>query len=263
MSLGRSLGLHLPYTLLPSFLDLNQAWDLMRRTTQQSKDERSHLFQTPTPLLLLAWRCLLLLRLRNMLKRQLRLMFILRKLPSNSYQENSVYFASWGKIYVVVILPHEAKYVSWLFCLWWTTNGWSGHVTGTIQGDATYWGSELWLSLFFAQLICRPTATKSLPTLEIDVTISCVSHTFQTCHVFWTCHVITSNNCVAYSYWQNNFATHFASWGKIDTAYQRWVDCKIFQSESIPDPIKLYMIQSWSAKFLKIISVRSNPDSPI
>ena len=35
---------------------------------------------------------------------------------------------------------------------------------------------------------------------------------------------------------------------------QRWVDCEIFQFESSPDPIKLNLIQSWSAKFLKIIS---------
>jgi len=36
--------------------------------------------------------------------------------------------------------------------------------------------------------------------------------------------------------------------------YQRWTDCDIFQSESSPDSIKLNPIQSWSAKFLKIIS---------
>jgi len=35
---------------------------------------------------------------------------------------------------------------------------------------------------------------------------------------------------------------------------QRWADCEIFQSESTPDPIKLNPIQSWSAKFFKIIS---------
>ena len=39
-------------------------------------------------------------------------------------------------------------------------------------------------------------------------------------------------------------------WGLL----QRWADCEIFQSESSPDPIKLNPIQSWSAKFLKIIS---------
>ena len=38
------------------------------------------------------------------------------------------------------------------------------------------------------------------------------------------------------------------------TSYQRWADCEIFQSESSPDPINLNPIQSWSAKFLKIIS---------
>jgi len=36
-------------------------------------------------------------------------------------------------------------------------------------------------------------------------------------------------------------------------SYQRWADFEIFQSESSPDPIKLNPIQSWSAKFLKII----------
>jgi len=30
-------------------------------------------------------------------------------------------------------------------------------------------------------------------------------------------------------------------------------DCEILQSESSPDPIKMNLIQSWSAKFLKII----------
>ena len=38
------------------------------------------------------------------------------------------------------------------------------------------------------------------------------------------------------------------------SAYRRWANCEIFQSESSPDPIKLNPIQSWSAKFLKIIS---------
>ena len=37
--------------------------------------------------------------------------------------------------------------------------------------------------------------------------------------------------------------------GEVATA-----DCEIFQSESSPDPIKLNPIQSWSVKFLKIIS---------
>ena len=31
-------------------------------------------------------------------------------------------------------------------------------------------------------------------------------------------------------------------------------DCEIFQSESNPDPQKFNPIQSWSTKFLKIIS---------
>ena len=34
---------------------------------------------------------------------------------------------------------------------------------------------------------------------------------------------------------------------------QRWADCENFQSESSPDPMKLNPIQSWSAKFLKVI----------
>jgi len=34
---------------------------------------------------------------------------------------------------------------------------------------------------------------------------------------------------------------------------QRWADCEIFQSESSPDPKKLNPIQTWSAKFFKII----------
>jgi len=36
-------------------------------------------------------------------------------------------------------------------------------------------------------------------------------------------------------------------------AIQRWADCEVFQSKSSPDPMKLNPIQSWSAKFLKII----------
>jgi len=35
-----------------------------------------------------------------------------------------------------------------------------------------------------------------LPTLKLDVTVSYVSHAFETCHMFWMCHVTTSNNCV-------------------------------------------------------------------
>jgi len=35
---------------------------------------------------------------------------------------------------------------------------------------------------------------------------------------------------------------------------QRCADWEIFQSQSTPDPMKLNPIQSWSAKFLKIIS---------
>ena len=86
------------------------------------RDERSHIFQTPHPLLLHALRLLLLLRLPKILKHQLRLLFTLRKLPSNSYQKDSVYFASWGKIHGVAILP----LIEHKWC-------WSGHVKSTIQ----------------------------------------------------------------------------------------------------------------------------------
>jgi len=55
------------------------------------REERSHIFQTQTPLLLLALRLLLLLQLHSILKLQLRLVLIIRKLPSNSYQKDSVY----------------------------------------------------------------------------------------------------------------------------------------------------------------------------
>ena len=76
------------------------------------RDEQSHLSQTPTSLLLLVLR--LLLWLRKILELQLRLLLTLRKLPSNSYRKDSVYFASWSKIYVVAILPLiEHK---WLKC---------------------------------------------------------------------------------------------------------------------------------------------------
>ena len=45
-------------------------------------------------------------------------------------------------------------------------------------------------------------------------------------------------------------------WSATAIAYrhQRWADCKIFQSESSPDPMKFNLIQSWSTKFLKITS---------
>jgi len=83
-----------------------------------TRDERSHIFQTLTPLLLHALR--LLLPLRKIFKYQLRLLFTLRKLQSNSYQK-------------VSILPHEAKCMLRLFWLWSNINGWSGHVKSTIQ----------------------------------------------------------------------------------------------------------------------------------
>jgi len=77
-----------------------------------ARDERSYHFQTPTPLLLRALRPLLLLL--KILTLQLRLLLTLRKLPSNSYQKDSVYFASWGKIYVVAILTLiEYKWLKW------------------------------------------------------------------------------------------------------------------------------------------------------
>jgi len=44
---------------------------------QQIGDERSHIFQTPTPLLLHALRLLLRMRLRKILKHQLRLLLTL------------------------------------------------------------------------------------------------------------------------------------------------------------------------------------------
>jgi len=46
----------------------------------------------------------------------------------------------------------------------------------------------LWLSLFLTQR--TQTATKSMPTFKLDITVSYVGHTFQTCHV------MTSNKCV-------------------------------------------------------------------
>jgi len=77
-----------------------------------SRDERSYIFQIPTSLVFPALR--LLLRLQKFLKHQLRHLLTLRKFPSNSYQKDSVYFASWGKIYVVVILPLiEQKRLKW------------------------------------------------------------------------------------------------------------------------------------------------------
>jgi len=88
------------------------------------------------------------------------------------FQDNSMSFAHIEKMLVVAhiektklsILPHEAKYMSWLFCLWQNTNCWNGHVTITIQRHTTCWGLKLRLSLFFTQY--RQTATKSLVTLN-------------------------------------------------------------------------------------------------
>jgi len=69
----------------------------------QVRDEQSHIFQTPTPLLLLALRLLLLLPLRKTLKHQLRLLLTPRKIPSNSHQKDSVYFAFDGTQMVEVV----------------------------------------------------------------------------------------------------------------------------------------------------------------
>ena len=66
-------------------------------TTVANRDERSHIFQKTTLLLLLASRLLLLLRLRKLFKHQLRLLFTFRKPPSNSYQTYSVCFTSRSK----------------------------------------------------------------------------------------------------------------------------------------------------------------------
>ena len=54
------------------------------------------------------------LLLCKILELHLRLLLTFRKLPSNSFQKDSVYFASWGKIYVVAILPlTEDKWLKW------------------------------------------------------------------------------------------------------------------------------------------------------
>jgi len=65
---------------------------IMQITHKRTRYVQSHLFQTLTLLLLLALR--LLLQLSKILKLQLGLLLTLRKLPSNSYQKDSVYFAS-------------------------------------------------------------------------------------------------------------------------------------------------------------------------
>jgi len=95
--------------------------DCYMHTVIPIRDERSHIFQTPTLLLLLALRLLLLLR--KILKHQLRLLLTLRKSQITHIKG------------IVSILPHEAIYMPWLFCLWLNTNGWGGHVTSTIQRD--------------------------------------------------------------------------------------------------------------------------------
>jgi len=60
-------------------------------------------------------------------------------------------------------------------------------MASTIQRDTTFSGLKLWLSLFTHR---TQTATKSLPIFELDITVSYVGHTFQTCHV------MTSDKCV-------------------------------------------------------------------
>jgi len=66
--------------------------DHVTRFSMCVRDERSYIFQTPTPLLLLALR--FLLRLQKIWKHQLQLLLTLLKFLSNSYQKDSVYFAS-------------------------------------------------------------------------------------------------------------------------------------------------------------------------
>jgi len=61
----------------------------------QLRDEQSHIFETPTPLLLYTLR--LLLQLQKFLKHQLQLLITLRKLRSKK---------------ILSILPHETKYRS-------------------------------------------------------------------------------------------------------------------------------------------------------
>ena len=126
-------------SLRHGFLNSRIALSLTRVFYVGIRDERSHIFQTPTPLLFHALRLLLLLRLRKNLKHQLRLLFALRKLPSNSYWIDTVYFASWGKICRGYFSFDRTQY------------GWNGHVTSTIQRDTTCWGLKFWLSLFFTQ----------------------------------------------------------------------------------------------------------------
>ena len=82
---------------------------------EDTRDEWSHLFQTSTLLLLQAFR--LLLRLRIILKHQLRLLLTLQKFQVTHVKK------------ILSILPHKAKYMSWLFCLQYNTNGWNGHET--------------------------------------------------------------------------------------------------------------------------------------
>ena len=147
-----------------------------------TRDEQSHIFQTSTLLLLHTLR--LQLRLRKILKHQLRLLLILRKLPSNSFQKHKCLFC----------LMHQNMCHGY-FAFDRTQRVENGHMTSTIQRDTTCWGLKLWLSLLFAQR--RQTATISLPTFKLDITVNYVGHTFQTCDHF-------KQVC---SYWQNNFRT--------------------------------------------------------
>jgi len=73
-----------------------------------SRDERSHIFQTPTPLLLHALRLLLLLR--KILKHQLRLLLVLRKLSSNPSRED-VYFEKISVMAILRLIEH--KWLKW------------------------------------------------------------------------------------------------------------------------------------------------------
>jgi len=54
--------------------------------------------------------------------------------------------------------------------------------------------------------------------------------------------------------WQHCSVSKLGSRAAGNIALQRGADCKIFQSESSPDLIKLNPIQPWSANFLKIIT---------
>jgi len=93
-------------------VQMSNAWFMRQplgKINIPTRDERNHIFQTPTSLLLLALRILLLIRLWKIW---------------NINSDSSLHSENFQVTHIKssVYLPHEAKYTPWLFCFWSNTN---------------------------------------------------------------------------------------------------------------------------------------------